>query len=82
MGKGTGELEASALTAWTPAQQAALYQLHLVKQKEADEDEEYKKSRRIEGDDEVKPDQVTAATIVDNQVRLVLLSPEKQGYSI
>ena len=80
MSKKPGELETSALTAWTPAQQAALYQLHISKQAEADEEEEDRKEeektrRRLAGLPEVepekaKPDRVAAADIVDDLVRV------------
>lgn len=85
MGKDAGgnDLEAGALTAWTPAQQAALYHLHLAKQVEADEDKEYKESvekeekekRGEKEEDKVAPEGVQAGKVVDDLVRPSLPFP-------
>ena len=84
MSKKAGQLESSALTAWTPAQQAALYHLHTLRQKEVDDaaallkeekEKEAKAERRKRGqsveEDEVKPDGVQAGQLVDDLVSLL-----------
>jgi hypothetical protein len=75
------ELQAGALNAWTPAQQAALYHLHVAKQVEADEDEALKQEKeeaqrkaRGESGEDVKPEGVEAGKIVNNLVRYHLIT--------
>lgn len=67
------EVELGGLTAWSRAQQAALYHRHIVEQSTKDEakaekDEKEKKEKKKK-DDEVKLDKITAATILANIVR-------------
>ena len=75
MSKKPGQLESSALAAWTPAQQAALYHLHTLRQKELDEaaalkSDKEKEDKRARGivEEEVKPETVRAGVLVDDLV--------------
>ena len=78
MSKKLSELQAGALNAWTPVQQAALYHQHMVEQYERDEkaklkeitDKEKKEKSRAKGEvvDHPKPDEVSATRIVDDLV--------------
>lgn len=77
MSKKAGELEAGALNAWTPVQQAALYQQYLVEQHEKDQltklkefqEEEKKQSDKEKGiEEDVPPEQVSAGKVIDDLV--------------
>jgi hypothetical protein len=61
--------EAGGLTAWSRAQQAALYHRQLAEQSVRDEtkaekDEKEKKEKKKHDKEVVKPDKITAASIV------------------
>lgn len=84
MSKKLGTLEAGALNAWTPVQQAALYQQYLTEQHEKDnaaklkayQEEEKKKSDKEKGIEvDVAPEQVSAGKIVDDMVQIFLSFP-------
>ena len=81
MSKKLGELEAGALNAWTPIQQAALYRQYQAKQQEADELEtlkEYEAEKaKAKKPEKQKPEEIKAGTIVDSWVRYWL--PDKPG---
>ncbi len=65
------ELQIGAYSAWTPAQQAALYAHHLARQAEQDieaaEKEEKEKSKEKKGE-KVRPERVEAGKLVDDLV--------------
>jgi hypothetical protein len=71
--KKLNNLQAGALDAWTPAQQAALYHQHLVRQAEADDKaklKEYEESKAKEGKEaDVKPHAIEAGKLIDDLVR-------------
>ncbi|KAK8861611.1 hypothetical protein IAR55_002434 [Kwoniella newhampshirensis] len=65
--------ESAALTSvssWTPAQQAALYHIHLAQQAEKDEEKELKELEKTEREirEEVRPEEVKAGEIVDGWI--------------
>jgi hypothetical protein len=72
------ELQADALNAWTPLQQAALYQQHLAEQRVKDDEEwlkeyreeEKKQAAKEKGEDvdEDKPHEVSAGKLGDRLV--------------
>ncbi|WWC87931.1 uncharacterized protein L201_002831 [Kwoniella dendrophila CBS 6074] len=71
MSKKPTELEAAALTHFTPAGQAALYHIHLAQQAEKDEklklENEKKKEKKLR--EESRPEEVKAGEIVDNWIQ-------------
>ncbi|GFZ42521.1 hypothetical protein JCM24511_00237 [Saitozyma sp. JCM 24511] len=75
MSKKLTELQAGALNAWTPTQQAALYHHHLASQVAADEaklDEEERKEKKDEGKEEKakgKPEEVKAGEVLDGLIK-------------
>ncbi|ODN83943.1 hypothetical protein L198_07640 [Cryptococcus wingfieldii CBS 7118] len=72
MSKKPTELEAAALTTgWGPAQQAALYHIHLAQQAEKDEEEEIKKAKKKEAKKrgELNPEGVKAGELVDGWIK-------------
>jgi hypothetical protein len=80
MSKKPTELQAGALNAWTPTQQAALYHRHLAEQMARDEAkaEDEEKKRKKEEEDEKrgkkkkgkeKAEDVKAGEVVDGLVR-------------
>ena len=75
-----GELEAAALTAWTPLQQAALHHRHIVKQSERDEAESIKRAdaeeeKKKKGEENVRPEGIQAGRVIDDLVRVVVFHP-------
>lgn len=65
------ELQAGALNAWTPLQQAALYRQHAVLQADMDDKAEARKKRKDEADAvkrKVKPERVEAGEVMDQLV--------------
>jgi hypothetical protein len=78
MSKKLTELQAGALNAWTPTQQAALYHHHLASQVAADEaklDEEERKKKKDEGKEDNakgKPEEVRTGEVLDGLVSCVL----------
>ena len=63
------DLQAGALNAWTPVQQAALYHEYMARQ--ADEDDkrwlkEYEEEERKKQKKEIEPDSVKAGKIIDD----------------
>jgi hypothetical protein len=75
------DLKAGALEAWSPAQQAALYQLYLTKQDEADEAvkiKRYDERKAKEGKpNPVMPDKVQAGILIDDLVSTLPLCPDR-----
>ncbi|KAK4689924.1 hypothetical protein P7C73_g199, partial [Tremellales sp. Uapishka_1] len=64
-----GELEAGALNAWTPLQQAALYAQHAARQAEKDDKEaERAERKKKEEKEKPKPETVTAGQVVEDLV--------------
>ena len=65
------DLQAGALNAWTPVQQAALYHQYMVEQHEKDilaSVKEDKKAEAEKKDGKVRPEAVEAGKIVDDLV--------------
>lgn len=65
------DLQAGALNAWTPIQQAALYHQYLVEQHEKDvlaEAKEERDKEKEEKKEKVRPESVEAGKIVDDLV--------------
>ncbi|WVF65811.1 hypothetical protein IAT40_000548 [Kwoniella sp. CBS 6097] len=71
MSKKPTELEAAALTSWTPAGQAALYHVHLAQQAERDEQKAIKDAEKKENKarDDIRPEEVLAGEVVDNWIK-------------
>ncbi|RSH94721.1 hypothetical protein EHS25_004526 [Saitozyma podzolica] len=75
MSKKLTELQAGALNAWTPTQQAALYHHHLASQVAADEaklDEEERKKKKDEGKEDKakgKPEEVRTGEVLDGLIK-------------
>jgi hypothetical protein len=84
------ELQAGALNAWTPLQQAALYQQYIAEQHEKDvvakakedEAEAKKESKRAKGEevDPPQPDKVEAGKIIDELVSALHIRPLDKRY--
>ena len=76
MPAGISELEMGALTAWTPAQQAALNHSHMAEQLRRDEEREAmeeaaKKKKKAKGksaDDGIKVDKITTEAVLADLV--------------
>ncbi|WVQ93450.1 hypothetical protein IAU59_000524 [Kwoniella sp. CBS 9459] len=71
MSKKPTELEAAALTSWTPAGQAALYHIHLAQQAELDEKKAIKDAEQKEkkARDDIRPEEVVAGEVVDKWIK-------------
>ncbi|OCF31672.1 hypothetical protein I317_02788 [Kwoniella heveanensis CBS 569] len=71
MSKKPTELEAAALTSWTPAGQAALYHIHLAQQAERDEQKTIKEAEKKEKKvrEEIRPEEVVAGEVVDGWIK-------------
>lgn len=73
MSKKPDELQAGALNAWTPLQQAALYQNYLSKVKENEEGERLKAYETAEAEKKkgpkVKPEAIKAGKVIDGLVK-------------
>ena len=70
MSKKLTELQAGALNAWTPVQQAALYQSHLVQQAETDEQDRLKELKEEERKKvTTRPEKIEAGKVIDDLVR-------------
>ena len=79
------DLQAGALNAWTPVQQAALYHTYLAEQHEKDVLAEAKADKEKEkekaGKEKIRPEKVEAGKIIDDLASPALVPPRLLAHS-